>query len=64
MANHKNRNNNLSSVVRPALYKGSEIELNEVQLNLLRLCRLIVDIEYKHRFANNPKKEAPSGRKN
>ena len=35
----------LKTLVNSALLKKSEIELNEEQLNLLRLCRLLVDIQ-------------------
>lgn len=47
----------LIKLTKNALAKKSEADLNEAQQNLLRLCRLIVDIEYKRKFGKNLDKE-------
>lgn len=35
------------TIVKSALSKTSTIELTEAELNVLRLCRLLVDIQYR-----------------
>ncbi len=44
----------ITKLVADALKKESEQDLNEEQLNLLRLCRLLVKIEYRHKYSNTP----------
>lgn len=43
----------IEELVADALTKESEQELNEEQLNLLRLCRLLVKIEYRHKYGDD-----------
>lgn len=43
---HKKANSRIQELVADALTKGSERELNEEQLNLLRFCRKLVAVEY------------------
>jgi hypothetical protein len=38
----------IQGLVEDALTKSSESELNEQQLNLLRLCRLLIKVEVRH----------------
>lgn len=41
-------------LIADALSKESEQELNEEQLNLLRFCRLLVKVEYRHKYGDSP----------
>jgi hypothetical protein len=47
------RYGSIEELVANALTKDSEHELNEEQLNLLRLCRLLVKVEYRYKYVNN-----------
>ena len=53
--------NSIPSLIEDALKKSSVTELDETQLNLLRLCQLITDIRSRHRendsFAKDSKNE-------
>jgi hypothetical protein len=57
----KNSYKSIKSIIDVALPKKSEVELNEAQQNLLRLCRLMVDIRYRCKFENNIDNGAPNG---
>jgi hypothetical protein len=57
----KNGHKSIKSIIDTALPKKSEVELNETQQNLLRLCRLMVDIRYRHKFGKNIDNGAPNG---
>jgi hypothetical protein len=44
---------NIQQTVVSATNNKSETELNEVQQNLLRFCRLLVDINFRNKLPNN-----------
>lgn len=46
------KRSSIEELIADALTKESEQELNEEQLNLLRLCRLLVKIEYRHKYGD------------
>lgn len=50
----------IPKLVQEAVTKRSETELNEPQQNLLRLCRLLVDIQYRRKYELDLDKEAVS----
>lgn len=47
------KSTNLSQLVRGAISKVDELKLTEEEINMLELCRLIVDIEYKSRYGKS-----------
>jgi hypothetical protein len=42
--------NSIDNIVKQAVSSKSEALIDEAQQNLLRLCRLLVDIEYKKKY--------------
>ena len=53
--------NPILELVADALTKDSEQDLNEEQLNLLRLSRLLVKIEYRNKYGDDSMKGINDG---
>jgi hypothetical protein len=45
-----NSNQSLKLIAANAIDKESETDLSEIEQNLLRFCRLLVDIEYERKY--------------
>ncbi|HEX4774326.1 MAG TPA: hypothetical protein VH234_02315 [Candidatus Saccharimonadales bacterium] len=55
------KRSSIEELIADALTKESEQDLNEEQLNLLRLCRLLLKIEYRHEYGDGPIGEVNDG---